>query len=836
MPDTHCPGTERHFMQPDDTDNASRARSSGTRILLDGSLLLRPDQTGIAAYTRALATAFGAAGATVDLLLGGAARPLKAVPEIAMASQVFGRIPHRASRKRALGLLWRTGLGFRRRLTAYPVPTAGLALDTLEPRLPLHDALFNADEVRDHAHIVFALRGKFTEVTIQHRIAAMHWAGPVPIAARGVPNVYTLHDLISLRFPHFDVDARGRSARLHAMIARRADHVIATSERSRDDLVSILGLPDERVSVVYQHSVPPPVMPQEDAERLVSDIYGAEPGQYVFFCGAMEPKKNLYRLIEAFALANVGQQLLLAGPLGWLYDDVQELIARVGNASVPGTNKPLVRHLGYLPRRHITALMQCCSFFAFPSIYEGFGIPVLEAMQVGVPVLTSTGGSLPEVTGNAAVLVDPLDTAGLAQEIRGLALDWEKRVELAAMGKRQAAKFSLAAHASQMTMAYRRLGINLTPDTTIAAASPETTSSADAGPVRIELPVTRYGSYDIAAARQTRRIDGLALIFFMGLGDYLIATPMLEALRRAYPDMPIHAFASSSQDEVNSPLIAGMLRSNPNVDRVTVYRGQRRHHWKNYDFSDALKDLPANFLVLPVLYNDTDRAVPHRVTSLLRTFGLPPIRPVPRPVLYREPLSKPAQAILRVVRERAASRDPRGIVCCHFDVRSSGYVYPFGERVVSGLIAAGYFVVSFSKLSLVDDGLLTVDVTTITPNDTAGLLTALKSDRVPLRMVTVNSMLWAMSAGLDIPNLGLQNVRANAMHQFLYPNISVIANYRYPLIPPERLFMAPAGSFTEESSPTGLTFVTYRAGFVLDCFRRFTAMAEHRPAGLAISG
>ncbi len=211
------------------------------------------------------------------------------------------------------------------------------------------------------------------------------------------------------------------------MIARRADHVITTSERSREDLISILGLPVERVSVVYQHSVPPPVMPQEDAERLVADLYGAEPGQYVFFCGAMEPKKNLYRLIEAFHPRDTGQQLLLAGPLGWLYDDVLGLIERLGKTSVPGTNKPLLRHLGYLPRRHIIALMQCCSFFAFPSIYEGFGIPVLEAMQVGVPVLSSTGGSLPEVAGDAAVLVDPLDVPGMTRAIRDLALDWEKR-------------------------------------------------------------------------------------------------------------------------------------------------------------------------------------------------------------------------------------------------------------------------------------------------------------------------------------------------------------------------------------------------------------------------
>ena len=107
--------------------------------------------------------------------------------------------------------------------------------------------------------------------------------------------------------------------------------------------------------------------------------------------------------------------------------------------------------------------MQCCSFFAFPSVYEGFGLPVLEAMQMGVPVLTSTGGSLPEVAGDAAVLVNPLDVTAIMREIRDLGWDRVKRTELVARGKRQAAKFSLAAHADQMAAAYRRLGIDLAP-------------------------------------------------------------------------------------------------------------------------------------------------------------------------------------------------------------------------------------------------------------------------------------------------------------------------------------------------------------------------------------
>ncbi len=127
---------------------------------------------------------------------------------------------------------------------------------------------------------------------------------------------------------------------------------------------------------------------------------------------------------------------------------------------------------------------------------------------------------------------------------------------------------------------------------------------------------------------------------------------------------------------------------------------------------------------LPVLYNDTDRAVPHRVTSLLQTFGLPAIWPIPGRCFIRSRCREPAPSYSGRDSPTRSARAPRGIVGCHFDVRSSGYIYPFGEKLVRGLIAAGYFVVSFSKLGLVDDGLLVVDVTTITPNDTAGVLAA----------------------------------------------------------------------------------------------------------------
>jgi glycosyltransferase involved in cell wall biosynthesis len=202
-----------------------------------------------------------------------------------------------------------------------------------------------------------------------------------------------------------------------------------------------------------------PTLEQIEAERLVETVYGAEPGQYALFLGAIEPKKNLKRLIEAFLIANPGIPLLLAGPKGWLNKEDLELIQTVS------AQQSMVRQLGYLPRRHVTALLKCARFFVFPSIYEGFGLPVLEAMQLGVPVLTSNTSSLPEVAGDAAVLVDPLDLNQMTKGIRALANDSDLRAELSFRGPKQATKFSEEIYQQRLAAAYRKVGITLSPTT-----------------------------------------------------------------------------------------------------------------------------------------------------------------------------------------------------------------------------------------------------------------------------------------------------------------------------------------------------------------------------------
>jgi hypothetical protein len=330
--------------------------------------------------------------------------------------------------------------------------------------------------------------------------------------------------------------------------------------------------------------------------------------------------------------------------------------------------------------------------------------------------------------------------------------------------------------------------------------------------------------YDIAQARAARRVDGLALVFFMGLGDYLMATPLLQALRAAYPDLPLYAYASNSMDQVNSPLMAAQLDANPHIARTFRYQG---HHvtdrgrvasfWKNYDYSDALKEVPEHFLVLPVLY-DMDPVLPHRVTSLFETFGLPPPWPVPVPLLPRQPLSARAQAMLDGIPAGARAVQASGIVCCQFDVRSSGYVYPHAVDLVRGLLDQGRFVISFTRLELDAPGYLGIDIREISVGDSIEILRALAAEPPALHRISVNTVLWAISAGLGIRNLGLRTFHDEAMHQYLYANTFVISQHPHRSVPATRLFLAPADVYRETANPAGGSLTSYDPAFVLECF------------------
>jgi len=250
----------------------------------------------------------------------------------------------------------------------------------------------------------------------------------------------TVHDLGYRFFP----EAHLQRQRLYLALSTRwnaavASHILVDSNATRDALVDAYGISSEKITVVYP-GYDTDLRPWHDAERLqvVRARYGIMDGPYVLSLGRIQPRKNLMRLITAFDQISAEHptlQLVLAGPKGWLADPIREHVAALGL-------QDRVIFPGYVAEADKGALLSGAVAFAFPSLYEGFGFPVLEAQACDVPVLTSTTSSLPEVAGEGALLVDPTDTPAIAQGLLQLLTDTDLRQTLISRGRINLERFS----------------------------------------------------------------------------------------------------------------------------------------------------------------------------------------------------------------------------------------------------------------------------------------------------------------------------------------------------------------------------------------------------------
>jgi glycosyltransferase involved in cell wall biosynthesis len=244
--------------------------------------------------------------------------------------------------------------------------------------------------------------------------------------------------------------------------ARAATRILADSEATRRDLVRYYGVPEAKIAVVYPGR-DEALAPVADPALLAAVRARYQiPGPYLLYVGTLHPRKNLGRLIDAFAsnlqpplptphspISNL--YLVLAGQKGWLYDDVFAQVQRLNLAD-------RVLFTGYVPDTDLPALLSGALAFVFPSLYEGFGLPVLEAMACGTPVVCSNASSLPEVAGDAALLFDPGDVEGMAQALAQIVADEGLRRDLVERGFCQMLKFSWRRSAEQVLQIFEDVG------------------------------------------------------------------------------------------------------------------------------------------------------------------------------------------------------------------------------------------------------------------------------------------------------------------------------------------------------------------------------------------
>ncbi|MBF0552519.1 MAG: glycosyltransferase family 4 protein [Deltaproteobacteria bacterium] len=253
--------------------------------------------------------------------------------------------------------------------------------------------------------------------------------------------IMSVHDLIPNLFPEYNTARRNIYFKyLLQPRLRNVDKLISISDNTKNDLIRVFNIPSERIQTIYagvDEQFQPDDRPKEE---------------FILAVSTLEPRKNLKGIINSYIRlkkqSHISAKLFLVGRCGWYYHDILK---------VPDEYRDDIKFLGYVPRDRLVELYQTALFFVFPSFYEGFGLPVLEAMACGCPVITSNQSSLPEVGGQACHYIDPYQPEQMDQAMHLLLEDEAYRADLAARGLIQAQKFSWKRCAEETTAVYKSL-------------------------------------------------------------------------------------------------------------------------------------------------------------------------------------------------------------------------------------------------------------------------------------------------------------------------------------------------------------------------------------------
>jgi glycosyltransferase involved in cell wall biosynthesis len=274
----------------------------------------------------------------------------------------------------------------------------------------------------------------------------IHCPGAFPAAGRGLPTVLTLHDALPWRYPELFTRVNALHQRgLVGRAARRASVVLTSSEHSKRELMELLGVDEDAVVVTPLGVAKPFGVGPADPERIAAR-FGLD-GPYILAVGTVEPRKNLERTLGAFIQLRrefPEHQLMVAGGSGWGTSDLETRLAAAAG----------VVRTGHVTDEELAGLYRGCEVFVYPSLYEGFGLPPLEAMACGAPVVAANSTSLPEVVGNAAILIDPRSTEELADALRQVLESPSLAEDLSRRGLDRAAAFTWGNCAEQTAQAY----------------------------------------------------------------------------------------------------------------------------------------------------------------------------------------------------------------------------------------------------------------------------------------------------------------------------------------------------------------------------------------------
>ena len=433
------------------------------RIWMDGFPLTLTHGTGITTYARSHAETLRTLGVHLGMLYG---RPLPSIADAGEREVRFfdARVPvGRSLNQRLLALLRNPRGPLAQRIPiSHMVDISATSAITYESfataNLPDVDELWNADDIFGRAQLHFALRRSLMPVRVPDPPPSlMHWTHIHPIRLAGTRNIYTIHDLIPLRLPWATLDVKANWLNMVRCLGRMGDHIVTDSEHTRQDLIQQIGIPAERVTKIHL-AVHPARFGMDEAMSVarLKRAHQLEPRGYFLFLSRIEPRKNLARMLDAYIASGSQLPFIIVGGLAHHGKQELRLLTEAGGTrSADGR----IRYLGYVPQLDVEILLRHARVLCFPSLYEGFGLPAVEAMQMGTAVLTSNTSCMPEVVGDAALTVNPTDTRAMAEALRALDQNDDLRGRFEAAGPVRAAEFSPERYAERLRALYVRLGV-----------------------------------------------------------------------------------------------------------------------------------------------------------------------------------------------------------------------------------------------------------------------------------------------------------------------------------------------------------------------------------------
>ena len=431
------------------------------KVMIDGFNLSLVQGTGIATYARNLSFNLKALGHETHVLYG--------IPRAQDRSAIMREISF-FDDARPVGRIERFVDPYRKALelisclfgtlSAYEIPVSGLVINRqFASQMPSFDKLWNVPNLFERAHRVFGNFGRGLSVNAAPPVQIMHWTYPVSVRVSGARNIYTLHDLVPLRLPYTTLDNKLLFLKLVKEIVRGADHIVTVSEHSKRDILALLEVPESKVTNTYQAVEIPSSYLRRPIEELKHELEGSFNVQYknyVLFYGAIEPKKNVARIIEAYLASNIRKPLVIAGASAWKSE--QELRQLTGFEGERLLRRRNIIRVPYLSFAQLVNLIRGATTVIFPSLYEGFGLPILEGMLCGTPVITSNFGSMKEIAGDAALLVDPYNTREIKDAIRAMVSDSSLQSEKSMLGYKVAACYSSERYRDRLEKLYEKVG------------------------------------------------------------------------------------------------------------------------------------------------------------------------------------------------------------------------------------------------------------------------------------------------------------------------------------------------------------------------------------------